>query len=383
MFGSVPLSPSLRRLQRTLYRVSSTRYPPCLFGLKLAAHEIPMFVYHEVDRESFAADLSFLCDNGYRTIATEELVDVSRRGPEKRVLITFDDARRNFWDVAFPVLKDYAARATLFAPTYWIGGRKEPVDDHMDSIPALDSFMTWDQLRACRNSGLVDIQPHGHRHALVYTSSRLVGFATPESLDRYPVYDWPMRSSVHQDVLGFPALGTPIYEAMPLLSAESRIIEHPGVARECIEFVGWNGGRRFFSRRWFAELSRIHESKVRQLGAPRVLKGSAFQDLIASEFMLSRRIIQIELGYSPTYFAFPWMLGSPSALSLAADCGFKTVFGVGLDFRRARKEKHPLLVFGRFKSDWLRFLPGTGRSALRDVMRIKVTRFLQNQHLAH
>jgi hypothetical protein len=75
---------------------------------------IPIFVFHDVDREGFARDLEFLRQNGYRILTTEEFVSLSQAGRrEPAVLLTFDDARRNFWDVAFPVLREFDARATL------------------------------------------------------------------------------------------------------------------------------------------------------------------------------------------------------------------------------------------------------------------------------
>ncbi|MGH7797410.1 MAG: polysaccharide deacetylase family protein [Candidatus Binatia bacterium] len=365
--------------------MAATHYPPFLFGLPLADHELPVFIYHEVDRDSFAGDLAFLRDNGYRTLSTDEFfLAGSDRGGGKRVLLTFDDARRNFWDVAFPVLKEHNARATLFVPTYWIGGRKDVLDPHMDPAPAQETFMTWEQLRACRDSGLIDVQSHAHRHALVYTSTRLVGFASPRSLAQYDIYDWPMRRNLHRDVLGRPALGTPVYEATPLLSAHGRVIEHPAAVADCVEAVARAGGGKFFSKTdWFAELQSVHQKTMRGLGAPELLKEAEFDDLVVSEFKLSRQLLQQELGNNPVYFAFPWMLGSARAVDLAADLGFKAVFGVGLDFRRARKMKGALPMFGRLKSDWLRFLPGRGRAGLGGVLSAKFRGFLQNQHLAH
>jgi peptidoglycan/xylan/chitin deacetylase (PgdA/CDA1 family) len=365
--------------------VASTHYPPFLFGLSLGTHEVPVFVYHEVEKDGFAADLAFLRDNGYRMLSTDEFVfERSERGAGKRVLLTFDDARRNFWDVAFPVLKEYKARATLFAPTYWIGDRKATFNPTMGAAPAQETFMTWEQLRACRDSGLVDVQSHAHRHSLVYTSTRLVGFASPGSLDQYHIYDWPMRRNGDRDVFGRPALGTPIYEATPLLSAHRRVIEHSAAVQDCVETVARLGASKFFSRKnWYAELHRVHQAHVQRLGASKILTGKEFDDLVASEFMLTRELFQQELGAPPSYFAFPWMLGSARAVNLAADLGFKAVFGVGLDFRRVRKTKGPLPMFGRFKCDWLRFLPGQGRSGLGEALSAKFRGFLQNQHLAH
>src|ERR671923_2901009 len=102
-------------LSRAIKRLLSTRYPSFLFGMPLRAHEIPVFIYHDVEVESFTADLQFLTENRYRTLSTEEFVGAIRGGaPDRCVLLTFDDARRNFFDVAFPLLQQYGIKATLF-----------------------------------------------------------------------------------------------------------------------------------------------------------------------------------------------------------------------------------------------------------------------------
>jgi len=217
----------LGQLSHSIKRLGKTHYPSFLFGFPVKAAEIPVFVYHEVETQSFSADLKFLQDNGYRTLSPDEFMRQDRKpADERRVLLTFDDARRNFWEVAFPLLVEFQAKATLFVPTFWMGGRMA----ESDTAPAARSnemFMTWEQLRICSRSGVVDVQAHAHRHVLVYTSTKLIGFASPGMLEQYDIYDWPMRSGGDQDLLGFPALGSPIYEATPLLSAPLRILESP------------------------------------------------------------------------------------------------------------------------------------------------------------
>ena len=52
-----------------------------------------------------------------------------------------------------------------------------------------------DQVRESANSGLVDIESHAHRHALVLTSGRVLDFANPRTLARYDIYDWPLRNT--------------------------------------------------------------------------------------------------------------------------------------------------------------------------------------------
>jgi peptidoglycan/xylan/chitin deacetylase (PgdA/CDA1 family) len=355
-----------------------------VFGFSVPAGAIPVFVYHEVDAEAFAADLGFLRDNGYAALSIEEFLDRSRKQvPGKDVLITFDDARRNFWQAALPVIREFRTAVTLFAPTLWIGGSSE---NEGGAVAAAERrrFMTWPQLRECSDSGLVAVHPHGHRHGLVYVSSRLVGFACPDKLARYDVFDWPMRREGGRDLLGPPPLGTPVYRAAPLLSAPHRILEDYSVVEVCRELVQVEGGAAFFRRPdWEQRLRAVHERAAGARPAEVRMPEREFRSLVASEFALSVGAVREQLGSPADVFAYPWMLGTDTSVRLAQAAGIRAAFGVGLDFRRARRADLPVPLFGRLKADWLRRLPGRGRSSLATALGRKLVGFTGTQHLAH
>ncbi|HEU5304959.1 MAG TPA: polysaccharide deacetylase family protein [Gemmatimonadales bacterium] len=377
------MSPDLRTVRHSATRLLRTHYPRFLFGIPGPSPSCPVFCYHEVDPEVFAGDLRFLAENGYRTLSTCEFFEaVSSAGGERAVLLTFDDAKRNFWEVTFPLLQQFGARATLFAPTAWIEGGDRNAEPETEA-PA-GTFMTWDQLRTCARSGLVDVQAHGHRHALVHISPRLVGFATPALVKLHHIYDWPMRHESGRNRLGVPPLGNPVYQAEPLLSARLRIVEDEGPARACRDLVERMGGEAFFRQPGaLARLRRVHAEAIREGSRARRVEGSEFEALVRAEFERSSELLRHHLGTAPEFFAYPWMLGSDLSLRLAAEAGVKAVFGVGFDFRRTRRLAGPVPGFGRLKGDWLRFLPGRGRRRLREVVPEKLKGFLLSQHLAH
>jgi peptidoglycan/xylan/chitin deacetylase (PgdA/CDA1 family) len=362
----------LGRLLRTAARVSRTRYPGFIFGLPLARDEIPVFTYHDVETQVLARDLEFLDANGYRTLGLEEYLAAragGRRLP-RAVLLTFDDARKSFWTVAMPLLRTFNARAVLFAPSYWMG-----------RIPM---FMSWQEVRACVESGLVDVQSHAHRHALVATAPQLVDFAHPQALERFDIYDWPMRDIDGAEELGQPAPGTPIYRSAPLLSAPRRFVENWEVTQACRELVQRNGGAEFFTQpQWRQQLTELHR-RLGERGRGHYMDEQAFRALLTSEFELSRELFHEHLGYPPTCIAYPWMLGSRLSLELARRHGLRTAFGVALDYgAERRRARLPIPVFGRLKCDWLQFLPGKRRSSVLAAVGRKLSGIAKLQHLAH
>jgi hypothetical protein len=245
--------------------------------------------------------------------------------------------------------------------------------------------MSWEQLKECVDSGLVDVASHAHRHALVFESDRLAGFATPGLLQRYDIYDWPMRHDGGGDRLGRPAPGTPIYAAAPLLSARTRYLESPAVRESCVALVERAGAADFFSRPdCFSRLMQLHDSRAGSLPG-RYLRDEEFRALVASEFELSRAAFEEHLGFAPTAFAYPWTLGSPLSVDLARRFGVRCLFGVGTDFGRARalSRRYGLPVFGRIKGDWLELLPGSNRARLLPVLARKLAGLPNQQHLAH
>ena len=347
--------------------------------MPLRSSELPVFVYHDVTAAELARDLLFLQNNGYRALRVDEYCGGSGGGSgDRAVLLTFDDARRSFFDVALPVLQRYGIPATLFVPAFWVDAASHP---RGAQTPGCEQFMTWDEIRAARASGLVDVECHGYRHALVPISGRIVDFAAPDTLAHYDIFDYPMRSEAGAERLGFPPLGTPIHEAAPLLSADRCLLEDKSAIRRCQTAVAADGGAAFFARAdWPGRLLQAYEARPVRL-EPR--SPAALQAMVVAEFERARALFLRELGRAPRFFAYPWWLGSDASLEVARDFGFAGVFGVALDFRRARRRGAALPIFCRYKADWLRSLPGTGRQRLVEIFSKKVRGIGAIQHLAH
>jgi hypothetical protein len=119
-------------------------------------HGVPVFCYHIADPESFTADLDFLARNGYTTISATEMLRYLRgelKLLQRSVMLSFDDGPKNFFDVTFPLLKRYNAKAVAFVAP---GLHSDAA--HNESGDARP--MSWEEMRIIHATGLVEFQSH-------------------------------------------------------------------------------------------------------------------------------------------------------------------------------------------------------------------------------
>ena len=117
--------------------------------------------YHKIDDtfialavrpEDFDAQMKYLSEHGYHTITPDELYD-SLAGnaelPENPVLITFDDGYEDNYKNAYPILKKYDFKATIFVISSFLG--------------VYPNYITWDQAREM-DADNISIQSHTVDH---------------------------------------------------------------------------------------------------------------------------------------------------------------------------------------------------------------------------
>lgn len=107
-----------------------------------------------------------LADRGFRGVTFHEAV---LRPPDARtVAVTFDDAYRSVIELAFPILSQVGFKATVFAPTAFVG-TEEPmawpgIDHWLDTEHAHELVpMSWTELESLAQDGW-EIGSHTHSH---------------------------------------------------------------------------------------------------------------------------------------------------------------------------------------------------------------------------
>lgn len=103
--------------------------------------------------QQFEMQLEMLKKHGFTFIGLRELKAAAEQQkplPQRPVLLTFDDGYADHFDALFPLLKKHGAKALIFLITDSVG---KP------------GYLTWEQIRQMKQSGLVDFGSHTHTHA--------------------------------------------------------------------------------------------------------------------------------------------------------------------------------------------------------------------------
>ena len=96
----------------------------------LAKEEIPVLCYHKisdgsessykVSEKTFTEHIKTLSDSGYHSISPDELYDYlvfNKELPKNPFMITFDDSRKEHFEIAAPILEKYGYRGVFFIMT--------------------------------------------------------------------------------------------------------------------------------------------------------------------------------------------------------------------------------------------------------------------------
>ena len=133
---------------------------------QLAPKAVSLRARHNVlvTPEVFDAQMRYLKKAGYTSITCGELADYLIDGkplPPRPVLITFDDGWRSNYLYAFPILKKYNMKASIFLITAMVS-RTDTLNDPVQAAAGLGRYLSWDEIKEMAASGLVNFESHTH-----------------------------------------------------------------------------------------------------------------------------------------------------------------------------------------------------------------------------
>lgn len=131
-------------------------------SLNSSPQPIPILMYHSINSNrgnnlfvapaKFNSQIKHLHKAGYQSICFQTLENHWKLGkplPPKPILLTFDDGYKDNYTIAYPILKKYKFKATIFVITNF-------VDDA--------NHLSQKQIKEMISSGLIDIGAHTKTH---------------------------------------------------------------------------------------------------------------------------------------------------------------------------------------------------------------------------
>jgi peptidoglycan/xylan/chitin deacetylase (PgdA/CDA1 family) len=106
-----------------------------------------------VTPDNFRAQMAYLVQNGFNTVDFYDLslaIVNKRELPPNSVIITLDDAYRDNYENAFPILQEFGLKATIFVPT-----------DFIDA--ANPNYLTWEMINEMSAYG-IRFEVHSRTH---------------------------------------------------------------------------------------------------------------------------------------------------------------------------------------------------------------------------
>lgn len=334
--------------------------------------EVPVFMFHTIHPAIFQQQLYFLKVNGYQTLNLATFMaflrgEIQLDGPS--VLLTFDDGEKSWYNVAYPLLKQYGFNAVGFVIPHYI--QEQPTSDAMGK-----GWLSWPELIELDQTGVIEIESHSQYHACIFIEPQLVDFFHPELLDSLGMNPpWIGVDGTYTNQLKW---GTPIYHYAPRLQGNLRYLDNAQVRDACTAWVESQGGKEFFERStWRRELSHYYKILRQEAKMPESFvqyetetqqREQMLEDLLQAKTMLSKRLEK-----PIQHFCYPWGAGSSQAIALSQEIGYQSNFWVTSNRNTNRAGDSPFHI-PRLKDDYLFRLPGKGRQPLWKIFQAKLQR---------
>ena len=294
------------------------------------------FEYLSIHPDVFEDHISTLAGAGYVAVTLADLFDYvagKRRLPPKAIVLTFDDGYLDNWVFAFPILRKYGFKGTVFASTDFVDRRDRTspnLDDAREGRARHEDlqwrgFLSIAEMKRMLLSDIMDVQGHCKTHTWYYTSPEIVDYHHPG--DGRPWLAWnarPERKPLYlsEDQSGFVRWGAPVYAYSAAMTAR-RYFPDPRVEKTVCDHVEAEGGAGFFDKPdWREELDGISESIIGMGLDDRYETQEERMTRLREEVTLSKQELAALLGKAIDFLCWPNGAYDGAAVDVAGQAGY-------------------------------------------------------------
>jgi len=285
----------------------------------------------------FEQHLRWLKRLGFQTITLQELYEYKKTGtgiPHMAIVLTFDDGYLDNWVFAYPLLKKYNFKGTIFVNPEFVDPRNivrknlEDVRNEKALLSNLDTmgFLSWEEMKIMEDEGIMDIQSHSMSHTWYFVSGEIIDFHYPGN-NKYPWIFWntvPERKSFYltENQETFVPYGTPIYEHGRSLGIK-RYFEDKDLTQYLVSYVR-EQGKSFFDRNdWKDEMfHQVGLYKSKNKIQDRYETDEEQEERFKYELLESKRILEERLRKKVNFLCWAGGAYNDNALRIAKEGGY-------------------------------------------------------------
>jgi hypothetical protein len=312
--------------------------------------DIPVVYYHSIgpvnqnwNRSFLTLDLPYFEDqlrfikNNYRPIFLHEYWAIRNQlqpSGKDPIVITFDDGFLDNWIWAFPLLKKYGIKSTIFVCPEFVDLKnsvRPNLEDYWNKNASLKEitqlgYLSWDEMRVMLKSGLVDIQSHTMSHTKYFISDKLKDFHHPGMDCLYPVGNlFPESKPYHILNEQFETLlpyGYPIFEEQSSVCARKVKISRDFINSVTEAFSGYDF-KQYNTDLAKSHVLQIYEKYKSADGLIEEIETEAEQlKRIRYEIIGSKKIIESNLNIPVEFLCWPHGDNNDEVHRIAMQAGY-------------------------------------------------------------
>lgn len=314
--------------------------------------KVPVIMYHSVGQDNpnwiwnylttpvnlFKDQIKLLSKKGFNSIKLQELYNYMKYNNkifDNPIVLTFDDGYLDNWVYAFPILKKYGMKGTIFVNPEFV----DPTDKCRPNLDDVWSgrckekdlfskgFLSFQEMRIMEESGVMDIQSHSMSHTWFFSSDEIIDFHYPGN-NQYPWLFWnacPERKSfyMNENQEHFVPYGTPIYTNGRSLGMR-RYLEDKNLTEHLVNYVTKEGLSFFKRRDWKEQMfNQVDLYKKRNnFNNGRYETDEEQKERFKYELIESKKVLEDQLRKEVNFLCWAGGAFNDDALNIAKECGY-------------------------------------------------------------
>lgn len=286
--------------------------------------------------EIFESQLSWMKKKRFCTISLQQLYDYMKGEinlPKNPIVLTFDDGYLDNWVFAYPLLKKYGFKGTIFINPEFVDPRnitRKNLDDVWNGnieINELETvgYLSWNEIKRMEKEKIFDVQSHTMSHTWYPKSNKIIDFRYPN--DEYVWMTWnenpnkkPFLQIDDEKLINY---GRPVYENGRAIGIR-RFYPDGEFDKFMIQHVIERGGKDFFqSYNWRDTLFNVAKKyREENLLNERHELDEEYEERIYYELQRSKDIIEDKLDKAVKFVCWPGGAVTNKALQKALEVGY-------------------------------------------------------------